>query len=304
MGGSGIFTGMWLATRRPIWAAASVAVTGCAFASFNALSGQFLSMSSMAPSDGPLNPQEFTKFKLGGVETLSHNTKRFRFVLADEEVLNLPVASCLVTRASINNEEVIRPYTPTSTPRDKGFFDLVVKAYPEGKMSRHIFSLQPGDELEMKGPITKIPYVANMKKEIGMIAGGTGITPMFQVLQEIAHDSSDTTRVSLIFANVSPSDILLKDELDALAAKHPNISVHYVIEKDVPADWTGSVGYITDEIVDRLIPKPSPDTLVMVCGPPPMMKAISGSKGPNYTQGEVDGVLKRLGYSTENVFKF
>jgi predicted ferric reductase len=40
---------------------------------------------------------------------------------------------------------------------------------------------QVGDKVEVKGPFPKIAYTANMKKKIGMIAGGTGITPMLQV---------------------------------------------------------------------------------------------------------------------------
>ncbi len=48
-------------------------------------------------------------------------------------------------------------------------------------MSKHIDSLKVGDTLEMKGPIPKYPYSANAKKKIGMVAGGTGITPMLQV---------------------------------------------------------------------------------------------------------------------------
>ena len=32
----------------------------------------------------------------------------------------------------------------------------VVKGYPQGKMSKHIVELEPGDELEFKGPIGKV----------------------------------------------------------------------------------------------------------------------------------------------------
>jgi len=218
--------------------------------------------------------------------------------------LNLPVASFLVTKAKLGEEEVIRPYTPTSQAEQKDHFDLLVKVYPEGKMSKHFGNLHPGDELLMKGPITKLPYTANMKKEIGMVAGGTGITPMYQVLRHILANPDDHTQVSLVFANVTPQDILLKHELDELAKAHSNFHVHYVIEKDVPQNWTGSVGYVNEHIGAKYLPKPSTDSLVMVCGPPPMVKAISGTKGPNYTQGEVDGVLKHLGFTPENVFKF
>ena len=46
----------------------------------------------------------------------------------------------------------------------------VIKAYPEGKMSRHIHSLAVGDSLEIKGPMSKLPYTPNMKEKIGMVS--------------------------------------------------------------------------------------------------------------------------------------
>lgn len=104
-------------------------------------------------------------------------------------------------------------------------------------------------------------------------------------------------------ANIAEEDILLRKQLDDRASKHPNFKVHYVLEKP-PAGWTGSTGYITKDVLQKYMPAPSSDSLVMVCGPPPMMKAISGAKAPDYTQGEVDGLLKDLGYTKEQVFKF
>jgi len=52
--------------------------------------------------------------------------------------------------------------------------------YPTGVMSKHMGELKVGDTLDIKGPFPKIPYKPNMKKTIGMVAGGTGITPMLQ----------------------------------------------------------------------------------------------------------------------------
>jgi cytochrome-b5 reductase len=54
-----------------------------------------------------------------------------------------------------------------------------------------------------------------------MLAGGTGITPCYQVAAAVLKDPADTTTVSLIFGNISADDILIKEELDALAAQHP-----------------------------------------------------------------------------------
>ncbi|KAH7546428.1 hypothetical protein FEM48_Zijuj01G0199800 [Ziziphus jujuba var. spinosa] len=39
----------------------------------------------------------------------------------------------------------IHKYTPISNPDAKGYFDLLIKVYPEGKMSQHFASLKPGD---------------------------------------------------------------------------------------------------------------------------------------------------------------
>jgi Oxidoreductase FAD-binding domain len=53
----------------------------------------------------------------------------------------------------------------------RGHFDLVVKVYPKGNISKYLGDMKEGDTIEAKGPIQKLPYKANMKKKIGMIAG-------------------------------------------------------------------------------------------------------------------------------------
>lgn len=112
---------------------------------------------------------------------------------------------------------------------------------------------------------------------------------MLQVLEEVLSENDDKTHVSLVFANNTEQDIILKDRLDALAKKHPNrFEVHYVVAQ--PADaasWKGHTGFINADIVKKHIPGPAEDVMVYVCGPPPFYKALSGSKAPDYSQGEV-----------------
>eukprot|EP00249_Psilotum_nudum_P028968 c3901_g1_i1 orf=375-1412(-) len=256
-----------------------------------------------------LNPKEWLQFQLQQIERVSHNTRIFRFAFDPDETLGLEVASCLLTRVQMGTAAdgrpnyVIRPYTPISDSDAKGYFDLMVKIYPEGKMSKYIGSLNPGDTLEVKGPISKFPYTPNMKKNIGMIAGGTGITPMLQVVNKILNAEDDYTKVSLIYANISPEDILLKEKLDGLAAGHPNFKVYYVVDNPTK-DWKGGVGYISKDMILKGLPLPSNDTIILVCGPPGMMNHVSGDKAPDKSQGEVLGLLKEAGYTQDMVFKF
>ena len=73
-------------------------------------------------------------------------------------------------------------------------------------------------------------------KHLGMIAGGTGITPMLQVITAIIRDEYDTTTtMALLFANQTEEDILLREELDGLARKHPHrFRVAYTLDRPVP----------------------------------------------------------------------
>lgn len=256
-----------------------------------------------------LNPDKWIEFKLQDRAKVSHNTHLFRFSFDPSSKLGLDVASCLITRAPLEQDAegktkyVIRPYTPISAPDSKGHFDLMIKVYPEGKMSQHFASLKPGDVLEVKGPIEKLRYTPNMKKHIGMIAGGTGITPMLQVIEAILRNPDDTTKVSVLYANVTPDDILLRQKLDALAATHPNLKVFYTV--DTPSkNWMGGTGHISKDMAVKGLPAPSDDTLILVCGPPGMMEHISGDKAKDYSQGKLTGLLKDLGYSEEMVYKF
>ncbi|XP_047337758.1 NADH-cytochrome b5 reductase-like protein [Impatiens glandulifera] len=256
-----------------------------------------------------LNPDKWVEFKLQERAKVSHNTHLFRFSFDPSAKLGLDIASCLLTRAPVGQDAegktkyAVRPYTPISDPELNGYFDLLIKVYPEGKMSQHFNSLKLGDTVEVKGPIEKLRYSPNMKKHIGMIAGGSGITPMLQIAEAILKNPDDNTQVSLIYCNVSPDDILLKNKLDVLAAKHPNFKVYYTVDNP-SKDWSGGKGFVSKEMVLKGLPGPSEDTLILVCGPPGMMNHISGNKAKDYSQGEVSGVLKELGYGEQMVYKF
>ena len=66
---------------------------------------------------------------------------------------------------------------------------------------------------------------------------------------------------------------------------HHCLQIFYLVDKAPPGKWEGGVGYLTEELAKEKLPPPGDDTLILVCGPPPMMKAISGDKAPDKSQG-------------------
>jgi len=219
--------------------------------------------------------------------------------------------------ATVNAKLVVRPYTPVSSDDDHGFVDFVIKVYfknvhpkfPEGgKMSQHLDSLNIGDTIDIRGPngllvyegrgrfnvrtSKKDPPKQKLAKRIGLIAGGTGITPMLQLIRHIFKDSGDNTKIWLLFANQTEDDILLRDELEEIVAEHKDrFKLWYTVDRP-PKDWSYSSGFISTEMIKEHLPSPSPDTLILMCGPPPM---IEFACQPN---------LEKLGYSTEQRFAY
>ena len=256
------------------------------------------------------NPAEFHHFKVVQTHQLSPDTMRVTFAPPSPGFAPFMSATCYFY-ASTPDHAVMRPYSPVSTMYETDHVELVVKRYPEGKMSSFIHNLKAGDTIEMKGPLPKmLQYKTNMKKKIGLIAGGSGITPIVQILKAALNppEEKDTTEFVLLYANKTEDDILCKNILDQLVTDYcGRLTVKYFVSKPKnPRTWQGKTGFIDKAVIAEYMPKPSSDILISICGPPAMMESISGHKDPkDYTkQGALTGCLKELGYTEDMVFKF
>lgn len=266
-------------------------------------------ISTQLRADAPvaaLDPNNFLPLKIASSKYLSHDTKEIVLDLPEDHNLGGKTAYMVLFKyENENGKNVIRPYTPVSTPETVGSATFVIKAYKEGKMSKHIHGLNAGDSVDVKGPIQKYPLEANQHKKIGLIGGGTGITPLYQILQRVADDPNDKTEVSLYYGSNTPDDVLIKSEIDQLVAKKPEqLKVVYFASK-ANKDWKGEEGFITKDYLEKNLFKPSEENVkVFVCGPPPLYEAISGNKASPSDQGVLTGALKDLGFKQEQVFKF
>jgi len=195
--------------------------------------------------------------------------------------------------------------------------DLVIKVYlkgvhpkfPEGgKMSQYLNSLKVGDVVEFRGPSGLLTYTGKgnfsiqpnkksppepqVAKKLGMIAGGTGITPMLQLIRAILKDPEDPTQCSLLFANQTEKDIILREDLEELQARYPNRFKLWFTLDHPPEGWAYSKGFVTADMIREHLPAPGDDALLLLCGPPPMVQLACH---PN---------LDKLGYSQKMRFTY
>ena len=191
---------------------------------------------------------------------LTHDTLSLKFALYPDLTLGLPVGQYVMVQGMIQGAPVSRAYTPVSGRNAIGYFELVVKVYSPNKefpaggvFSQYLNSLNIGDRVEVKGPLGHIVYPskgtvqvkgkAKPMRQLCMIAAGSGITPMFQLIKTILENDSDSTAIHLIFANRTEEDIILKAQLDVYANKYPNkFHVTYILSRPTfPEVWLSAV---------------------------------------------------------------
>uniref|UniRef100_F7DV24 NADH-cytochrome b5 reductase n=1 Tax=Equus caballus TaxID=9796 RepID=F7DV24_HORSE len=264
------------------------------------------------------NPETKYPLPLIEKEQISHNTRRFRFGLpSPDHVLGLPVGNYVHLLATIDGVMVVRAYTPVSSDDDRGFVDLIIKIYfknvhpnyPEGgKMTQYLENMKIGDTIFFRGPTGRLFYHGlgkfsirpqktcetekKLAHHLGMIAGGTGITPMLQLIRHITKNPSDTTTMSLIFANQTEEDILVRKELEEVARTHPDqFKLWYTLDRP-PVGWKYSSGFITADMIKEHLPPPGKSTFILVCGP---LALIQTAAHPN---------LETLGYTKDRIFTY
>ena len=85
----------------------------------------------------------------------------------------------------------------------------------------------------------RIKKVGDLRKpKLGLLVGGTGVTPIFQILNAMRLAKDQSVEVKMIYSNKTAADVLLKDELDAINAECPNITITYTLTRaDTVPDW-------------------------------------------------------------------
>lgn len=204
------------------------------------------------------------------------NNDTFHLIFHSEHAnqkLGVPIGKHLYLQCiSSSGEKVIRSYTPISPVDQLGQFELIIKVYKDpsvGKMSACIERLQEGDSVECKGPFGDVEYLRNglisirgivqQVQKLTMIAGGSGITPIYQLLRYVHEDGIDC---DVIYCNKTEDDILLRNELENLQ----NIR-HCLSRSD--GNWNGYRGYISKDLLGQVH-----RGLLLCCGPPQMEKLV------------------------------
>jgi len=197
------------------------------------------------------------------------------------------------------DEPVIRAYSMANYPEEKGMVKFNIRIaspppgtdFPPGQMSSYVFSLKPGDKIDVYGPFGEF-FASENDCEMVFIGGGAGMAPMRSHIFDQLKRLKSTRKISFWYGARSMRESFYDDEYDMLAAENENFDWHLALSDPMPEDnWDGYTGFIHNVLYENYLKdhEAPEDCEYYMCGPPMMNAAVIQ-------------MLLDLGVERENIF--
>eukprot|EP00754_Rhynchopus_humris_P018966 Rhum_TRINITY_DN14623_c8_g1::Rhum_TRINITY_DN14623_c8_g1_i1::g.104593::m.104593 len=221
---------------------------------------------------------DFAPYTVTGVEEVSPDT--VVVMLKGRRAPGEDIQPSYHFSARLPNTGVARPYTPVSYNARTNEVELLVKKVPDGAVSPSLCALKEGDSVELRGPSPgEYEVVAGKHKSLLLLAAGSGLTPILQIVQALCTMGEGKTEVVLVYSNKTEADILLRTELLQLQEAHPNVlkSVVFCVTRG-PKDLEAPLhsGRVSRELLEKLFgDRAKSNAHAVVCGTPEFNVACS-----------------------------
>jgi NAD(P)H-flavin reductase len=213
---------------------------------------------------------------------LAPEVRHFVFEVPEVDRLQFKAGQFVSFKEALNGKKITRPYSIVSLP-DGNRFELCLNLVHEGVFTPYLFTLKPGDSLEMSAPLGFF-VIRDPAKEAVFIATGTGIAPFRAMAPEyLSHP--DAKQLTLLFGVRHESTIYYRDDFDALARQYSNFRFWPTLSR-AESSWTGYTGHVQTHLLEAIGDRRDLD--VYICG----MKAMVD---------DVRAILKELGFDRKQI---
>ncbi|HWQ75761.1 MAG TPA: iron-sulfur cluster-binding domain-containing protein [Syntrophomonas sp.] len=174
------------------------------------------------------------RLKLTEVIDETPEVKTLRWADADGRQLPpFQAGQYLSLKLTLDGVHTTRPYSISSSPRQRAYYDITVRSIPGGLVSSYLLGLKPGAVVTSGGPEGHFVYNPVFHgKKLAMIAGGSGVTPFMSMIREVCQAGLER-EITLIYGAKSAGDLIFAAELKAYNDKCSNFTFIPVIEDAV-----------------------------------------------------------------------
>jgi len=200
------------------------------------------------------------KARLIETSELCPEVRQFVFEAADTDRFAFTPGQFVSLVHQFEGREVTRAYSIASAPSGNRF-ELCLNRVKEGIFSPWLFAMNPGDTVEMTGPLGYF-VLRNPARDALFVATGTGIAPIRSILQANL-SAPPPARITLLFGVRYPSGILYRAEFDTMAALWPGFRFQPTVTRPDDA-WHGRTGRVQQHLLEAVGDRRDID--VYICG--------------------------------------
>jgi len=164
-----------------------------------------------------------------------------------------------------------RSYSIASAPGEP--VAITVERLDDGEVSPYLTQdVQPGDEIEIRGPIGGyFVWEATSAAPLLLLAGGSGVVPLRAMLRHRSRVGSSVP-VRLLYSARSLAEVIYRAELDSPA---DGAEVIYTLTRQQPPGWTGYARRADRAMIAEVAWPVAQAPLAYACGPTNFVEAVA-----------------------------
>lgn len=220
----------------------------------------------------------------------TEDVKTFRFVAETPMLFSYKPGQFITFYLDIDGQPktVVRCYSISSSPSRPHVLEVTVKRVPSptdipdappGLVSNWLHdNMKVGTIVKIGAPAGHFTCVDHPSQKVLFISAGSGITPMMSMSRWLC-DKVENTDIIFLHSARSPRDIIFRQELELMAARHPNFKLAVTLTRPHQGEsWMGYRGRLSENLLSVIAPDYQERT-VYVCGPEPFMIGVKKMLG-------------------------
>ena len=166
-------------------------------------------------------------------------------------------------------------YSITSTPLQRGSFELAVKKLPRGAPAIYLHDqAKVGELFTVRGGSGNFCLDPNWPGPLVFVAGGIGVTPIISMLRYLDQTGMDRD-VRLLYSAGSPAELAFRQEIEEISGRNPRFQAVFTVTRPHHGPWDGRIGRIDRDLLSEQ--RPAGDSVYYLCGPPPLQDDLSST---------------------------
>jgi ferredoxin-NADP reductase len=213
---------------------------------------------------------------------IAPDVRHFLFDAPEVEKLSFMPGQFVSFTDTVGGKKITRAYSIASAPDETNRFELCLNLVTDGHLSPRLFSMQPGESVEMLPPLGQF-VIRHPDRDAVLIATGTGIAPFRSILRGHLNDASRA--FTLLFGVRHEHSLMYRAEFEEMARRYSHFRFMPTLTRP-GSNWTGLTGRVQQHLVESVGERRDID--VFLCG----LKAMVDN---------VRNILKAMGFDRKQI---